>query len=139
MHLELPNDRAFAIFDSAFHLYCIFLYVTLKEMYKEWICSNNRGKKLNGNHKLFELPYKIRRNVSRTCICPRSAINRNYPWSVEYYLIEIHSLTSLYLFYYVGTACLFKKQLRAPIELIKHLFKIGNRVLFVIIYIRPFH
>lgn len=139
MPLELPNDRAFAIFDSAFHLYCIFLYDTLKEMYKEWICSNNREKKLNGNHKLFELPYKIRRNVSRTCICPRSAINRNYPWSVEYYLIEIHSLTSLYLFYYVGTACLFKKQLRAPIELIKHLFKIGNRVLFVIIYIRPFH
>lgn len=68
-----------------------------------------------------------------------SAINRNYPWSVEYYLIEIHSLTSLYLLYYVGTACLFDKQLRAPIELIKQLLKIGNRVLFVIIYIRPFH
>lgn len=77
--------------------------------------------------------------LEHECICPRSAINRNYPWSVEYYLIEIHSLTSLYLFYYVGTACLFKKQLRAPVELIKHLFKIGNRVLFVIIYIRPFH
>lgn len=74
------------------------------------------NEKFNGIHKLLE----SRRRFFLVLKSTEPSLLR----SVEYHLLEIFSLNVLYVLLCVRIACLFDKQFRAPIELIKQLIKI---------------
>lgn len=125
---ELPNEATSTVFDSAFHLHCIFLYAALKENEQEIYCNKSILKSCVGLTNCLNLRHETWKRFW----------NMYLSFSLQLTQTILALLNTIWLKFFVDYSiciciCLIHYVLEHHVYLMMHVV-LNNRINFVILW-----